>query len=77
MLILFCLFSPTCTSFSVYVFNSLLKKIELSVWLFGTSTGAPYGIRLARPGSYLDFEKEKVAVAVAAAAARRLYRGLI
>ena len=33
---------------------------------------APYVVRLARPGSYLDFEKKK-----AVAAARRLCRGLI
>jgi len=28
----------------------LTKSIE-------SKTGAPYGVRLARPGSYLDFEK--------------------
>ena len=37
------------------------------------STGAPYGVRLARPRSYLDFEKQKAA---AATAAGRHYRGL-
>ena len=37
-------------------------------------SGALYGVRLARPRSYLDFEKSK---AVATPAARRHYRGLI
>ena len=35
--------------------------------------GAPYVVRLARPRSYLDFEKKKTA---AAEAARRHYRDL-
>ena len=37
------------------------------------TSGAPYGVRPARPMSYLDFEKQKAAAAVAA---RRHYRGL-
>ena len=40
----------------------------------GSSTGAPYVVRPARPRSYLDFEKIEAA---AAAAERRHYKGLI
>jgi hypothetical protein len=59
--------------FKIFIASWTRNLVEISIFLL-YHAGAPYGVRPARPRSYLDFEK---LIAAAAAAARRRVRGLI